>query len=84
VLSGGITFWLRDQRYQLAAQDTIHFVSHEPHRWANQGQADAIVLWVTTERGVWQGRRAHAKSASGHLMSQPLRAGDIAEIRESD
>lgn len=56
VLAGEFTIWLNGEPSVLRRRDSLHFSSQEPHRWGNTGDGTAEILWVTTERGLWDGR----------------------------
>lgn len=47
VLAGRLRFWLDEREtYQLEAGDALTFRSTRPHRWLNDGDATAKVLWI--------------------------------------
>ena len=47
VLSGQLVFWIDErERHRLAAGDSLSFRSSRPHRWLNDGDAPATVLWI--------------------------------------
>ncbi len=47
VLSGSVTFWLDErERYTLASGDALTFRSTRMHRWWNQSDEAACVLWI--------------------------------------
>ncbi len=47
VLSGQLTFWLEERAmHELRAGDSLHLPSTQLHRWRNQGDVPATVLWV--------------------------------------
>jgi transcriptional regulator with XRE-family HTH domain len=49
VLQGSLSIWLQgDQFHALNAGDTLYFRSNVPHRWANETDTWATVLWVNT------------------------------------
>lgn len=56
VLGGTFTLRLRDTDYRMMPLDTIHFSSFERHSWSNNSDEVTELLWVTTERGVWNDR----------------------------
>ncbi|SDS53136.1 MerR family transcriptional regulator [Jiangella sp. DSM 45060] len=61
VLSGSFELTLGEAVRVLTPRDSVHFDSQVPHSWANRGDVEAEVLWITTERGVWQaGSSSHA------------------------
>jgi transcriptional regulator with XRE-family HTH domain len=49
VLSGAIIYDLDSIEYRLGEGDTLHFKCDVPHRWANQGDREAVVLWVFSD-----------------------------------
>lgn len=49
VLSGTLTYDLDGEEYRLGEGDTLHFKCDVPHRWANQGEREAVVLWVFSD-----------------------------------
>lgn len=47
VLTGRLAFWLGDgEHHHLAAGDSLSFRSTTPHRWRNDGDEPATVIWV--------------------------------------
>ena len=47
MLSGQITFWIDEiERYDLATGDSLTFRSIRLHRWWNDGDAVATLLWI--------------------------------------
>lgn len=65
VLSGGFELTLGDTVEVLGPRDSIHFGSQTPHSWANRGDTETEVLWLTTERGVWlSGSAKHGSSTA--------------------
>jgi len=47
VLSGQLTFWLEEQdQYDLREGDSLYFRSTQLHRWWNDTQVPATVLWI--------------------------------------
>jgi len=53
LLEGRLRLWLGRDEHVIAPSESIHFSSYVVHRWANDVDATTRVLWVTTERGVW-------------------------------
>jgi transcriptional regulator with XRE-family HTH domain len=49
VLAGEIVYDLDGVEYRLAEGDTLHFKSDIPHRWMNQGDRAAVLLWVFSD-----------------------------------
>jgi transcriptional regulator with XRE-family HTH domain len=49
VLSGIVTYDLDGVEYRLAEGDTLHFKCDVPHRWANNGDGEAVLLWVFSD-----------------------------------
>ncbi len=49
VLSGTITYDLDGEEYRLSEGDTLHFKCDTPHRWANQGERETVLLWVFSD-----------------------------------
>src|SRR3569623_3475217 len=50
LVAGHMLYEVDGQSYELAAGDTLHFESHNPHRRTNIGQETAIELWVGTKQ----------------------------------
>lgn len=48
VVSGELTLWIGDREILLKSGDSFAFESHEPHRYENQGDLEAIVIWAIT------------------------------------
>jgi DNA-binding transcriptional MerR regulator len=48
VLKGELEICLRAQEYRLKAGDSFYFESAVPHKWANPGHTETLVLWVNT------------------------------------
>lgn len=46
VLSGELTLITAERRWDLTAGDTATFPGTEAHTWANEGEQDAVVLWI--------------------------------------
>lgn len=69
VLAGDFELNLDGSVHQMSIKDSIHFPSQIPHSWANPGPAEAQVLWVTTERGVWAARPDRETRRRGHAQS---------------
>jgi transcriptional regulator with XRE-family HTH domain len=49
VLSGTVTYDLDGAEYPLGEGDTLHFKCDVPHRWANHGDREAVLLWVFSD-----------------------------------
>ena len=49
VVKGAITFDVGDERWTLAAGDTIQFKSDVPHRWENAARGRTEVIWVFSD-----------------------------------
>ncbi len=49
VVKGSIAFQVGDERWTLAAGDTIHFKSDRPHRWENAARGRTEVVWVFSD-----------------------------------
>lgn len=49
VLSGTVTYDVDGTEYRLAEGDTLHFKCDTPHRWMNQGDGTAVLLWVFSD-----------------------------------
>lgn len=48
LLSGSFELWVGERHFQLSEGDSFSFSSHEPHRYGNPGDVDAVVIWVIT------------------------------------
>ena len=48
VLKGELEIFLRHEHYRLKAGDSFYFESAVPHKWANPGDSETLVLWVNT------------------------------------
>ena len=48
VLTGSFELWVGERHFRLTAGDSFRFASHEPHRYGNPGETDAVVIWVIT------------------------------------
>jgi transcriptional regulator with XRE-family HTH domain len=46
LLQGNLKVVIGQETYQLEAGDSLSFKSHMPHRWINNGEADAKVIWT--------------------------------------
>ena len=47
LLSGQLAFWIDEQeQYLLQAGDSLYFLSTQLHRWRNEGDTPATVLWI--------------------------------------
>lgn len=52
-LDGRLTYFIRDERYELTAGDSLLFEAHLPHRWGNFGSQPSqslLILCPTDER----------------------------------
>jgi transcriptional regulator with XRE-family HTH domain len=49
VVKGAIRFAVGEERWTLAAGDTIHFKSDMPHRWENAAKGKTEVIWVFSD-----------------------------------
>ncbi len=45
VISGRMTLWIGDQKFDLNAGDSFR-IREEPHKWANPNSEKAVVIWV--------------------------------------
>lgn len=45
VISGQLTVWIGDQKFDLEAGDSFR-IREEPHKWANTHDEKAVVIWV--------------------------------------
>jgi DNA-binding transcriptional MerR regulator/mannose-6-phosphate isomerase-like protein (cupin superfamily) len=48
MLKGELAIFLRQEEYRLKAGDSFYFESAVPHKWANPGRSETLVLWVNT------------------------------------
>jgi mannose-6-phosphate isomerase-like protein (cupin superfamily) len=48
ILRGTLHYFVGEQQFQLRAGDCLWHHSTEPHRWTNEGRADAVSLHVNT------------------------------------
>ncbi len=48
VVRGALELWVDETHYHLETGDTFRFASTRPHRFANWGEEEAVVLWVIT------------------------------------
>jgi len=48
ILKGELDIFLRDEQYRLKAGDSFYFESALPHKWANPGRSETLILWVNT------------------------------------
>lgn len=47
VLAGQLRFWIDEREdHRLEAGDSLYFRSSRPHRWRNEGDEPATVLWI--------------------------------------
>jgi transcriptional regulator with XRE-family HTH domain len=46
VLAGELTVSLGDERFVLAAGDSIHYDAVLPHTWSNEGDEPCLVIWA--------------------------------------
>ena len=51
VMTGTVELYIEQEKYLLAQGDSFRFHSHIPHRFANPGRIEAVVLWVTSTVG---------------------------------
>ncbi len=51
VMAGQLELWIDQERHLLEQNDTFRFHSDIPHRFANPGRIEAVVLWVTSTVG---------------------------------
>ncbi|WP_208979054.1 cupin domain-containing protein [Stappia stellulata] len=49
VLAGQMSLWIDGRRYDLGTGDAFRFDSPRPHRFVNNGNTEARVLWMVTE-----------------------------------
>lgn len=49
VLSGTVTYDIDGEVFRLSEGDTLHFKSDVPHRWSNDGDRPAVLLWVFSD-----------------------------------
>ncbi|MFX1676229.1 cupin domain-containing protein [Paraburkholderia sp. A2WS-5] len=45
LVKGELEVWIGDNAFKLAAGDSFR-IAHEPFRWANHGDTEAVVVWV--------------------------------------
>jgi len=48
VLKGSLTMYVNDREFVLNEGDSMHFYSHNPHRWENQGEVTVEAIWAVT------------------------------------
>jgi transcriptional regulator with XRE-family HTH domain len=48
LIQGSLTLWVGASRFELHAGDSFGFPSTTPHRYANLGPEEAVVVWVIT------------------------------------
>ncbi len=48
VLTGELTIYVNDRVFVLGEGDSIHFYSHNPHRWENKGSVPVEAVWAVT------------------------------------
>jgi len=48
ILKGELQISLRDEEYRLKTGDSFYFESAVPHKWANPGKSETVILWVNT------------------------------------
>jgi transcriptional regulator with XRE-family HTH domain len=46
VIAGRLTLWLDGRRIELKAGDSFAFESTLPHRYANEGDEEAVIIWA--------------------------------------
>ncbi|MFT3689689.1 helix-turn-helix domain-containing protein [Paenirhodobacter sp.] len=51
VLSGRLDLWVGERHLRLEAGDSFSYSSREPHRYANPGPEDAVVIWAISPPG---------------------------------
>jgi len=51
VLAGSLRFRVGRDRFDLSPGDTIHYSGASPHTISNSGSDEAVLLWVSSERG---------------------------------
>jgi transcriptional regulator with XRE-family HTH domain len=49
VLSGQLLYDVDGREFRLSQGDSLHFKSDTPHRWVNDGEGPAEVLWVFSD-----------------------------------
>lgn len=49
VLSGHVLYDIDGRQIELAQGDSLHFKSDVPHRWVNDGEDPAVLLWVFSD-----------------------------------
>jgi transcriptional regulator with XRE-family HTH domain len=50
VIDGAVTLELEGKSFVLQAGDSAHYQSTVPHGWSNEGNKEAVVVWVGTPR----------------------------------
>lgn len=48
VVAGELTLWIGDRRVALKQGDSFSFSSETPHRYANDGDGETVVIWAIT------------------------------------
>lgn len=48
VLKGQLTVTVGEEMFVLKAGDSIHYETHQPHSWRNEGDEECIVVWVAS------------------------------------
>lgn len=48
VMQGTLELWVGERKFVLTAGDSFSFASTTPHRYANPGEAEAVVIWAIT------------------------------------
>jgi transcriptional regulator with XRE-family HTH domain len=48
VISGNPTLTLNGKTFTFRPGDAAHYASTDPHRWDNDGEAEAVLMWVGT------------------------------------
>ena len=48
VLKGQLTVTVDEEAFVLEAGDSIHYQTHQPHSWRNEGDEECIVVWAAS------------------------------------
>lgn len=48
VIRGAFELWIGERRHRLEAGDSFRFASTTPHRYANPGDTETVVIWAIT------------------------------------
>jgi transcriptional regulator with XRE-family HTH domain len=70
VLTGELTITVGDERFVLAAGDSIHYDALQPHTWGNEGDQPCTAIWCQSPPG----RNANQEKVA-NLQRAPLPAG---------